>query len=72
MIVQKPMFFMYFVGPAVLFTIDKVVSLSRKRMEISIVRAENLASGIINYRVSLSVSSIVVDAIRCAYTVETN
>ena len=54
MIVQKPMFFMYFVGPAVLFTIDKVVSLSRKRMEISIVRAENLASGIINYRVSLS------------------
>ena len=72
MIVQKPMFFMYFVGPAVLFTIDKVVSLSRKRMEISIVRAENLASGMVNYRVSLSVSSIVVDAIRRAYTVETN
>lgn len=45
MVVQKPMFFMYFVGPAVLFTIDKVVSLSRKRMEISIVRADNLASG---------------------------
>ena len=72
MIVQKPMFFMYFVGPAVLFTIDKVVSLSRKRMEISIVRAENLASGMVNYRVSLSVSSIVVDAIRRAYTVETS
>ncbi|KAH3701179.1 hypothetical protein DPMN_076162 [Dreissena polymorpha] len=45
MIVQKPTFYVYFVGPAILFTIDKMVSLSRKRMEISIVRAENLASG---------------------------
>ncbi|KAL4228920.1 NAD(P)H oxidase [Mactra antiquata] len=46
MIVQKPMFHLYFVGPAILFTIDKMISLSRKRMEISIVRAENLASDV--------------------------
>lgn len=46
MVVQKPMFYIYFVGPAILFTVDKVISLSRKRMEIAIVRAENLASGI--------------------------
>jgi dual oxidase len=45
MIVQKPMFYLYFVGPAIIFTVDKMISLSRKRMEISIVRAENLASG---------------------------
>ncbi|KAH3701164.1 hypothetical protein DPMN_076147 [Dreissena polymorpha] len=45
MIVQKPTFYVYFVGPAILFTIDKMFSLSRKRMEMSIVRAENLASG---------------------------
>lgn len=46
MIVQKPMFYLYFVGPAIIFTVDKMISLSRKRMEISIVRAENLASDI--------------------------
>lgn len=46
MIVQKPQFFVYFIVPAILFTIDKMISLSRKRMEIAVVRAENLASGI--------------------------
>lgn len=46
MVVQKPMFFIYFVGPALLFTIDKMVSLSRKGMEIAIIRAENLASDV--------------------------
>lgn len=45
MVVQKPMFYVYFVGPAIFFTIDKMISLSRKQMEIAIVRAENLASG---------------------------
>ena len=45
MVVQKPMFFIYFIGPALLFAVDKMVSLSRKGIEIAIVRAENLASG---------------------------
>lgn len=46
MVVQKPMFFAYFIVPAVLFIMDKVISLSRKRVEIAIVRAENLASDV--------------------------
>ncbi|XP_067686198.1 dual oxidase 2-like [Haliotis asinina] len=45
-IVQKPLFYAYFVGPAVLFTIDKMVSLSRKKVQISIVRAQNLPSDV--------------------------
>lgn len=68
MIVQKPMFFIYFVGPAVLFTIDKVVSLSRKRMEISIVKAENLASGICNNQQSKRKSRESHHSIRCSFT----
>ena len=44
-IVQKPLFFAYFVGPAIWFTMDKMVSLSRKKTQIGIVRAENLPSG---------------------------
>ncbi|KAL5010355.1 hypothetical protein ScPMuIL_012660 [Solemya velum] len=45
-IVQKPMFFVYFTGPAILFTIDKMISLSRKKTQISIIRAENLQSDV--------------------------
>ncbi|KAL3836734.1 hypothetical protein ACJMK2_022153 [Sinanodonta woodiana] len=45
-IVQKPMFHVYFVGPAILFSIDKMISLSRKRMEICVIRADNLASDV--------------------------
>lgn len=44
-IVQKPLFFAYLVGPAALFMLDKLVSLSRKKTELSIVRAQNLPSG---------------------------
>lgn len=45
-IVQKPMFFAYFVGPAVLFMLDKMVSLSRKKTQLSIIRAMNLPSDV--------------------------
>ncbi|GAB1608543.1 dual oxidase isoform X1 [Argonauta hians] len=45
-VVQKPMFWVYFIGPAILFCIDKVVSLSRKRTEISVIRAEKLPSDV--------------------------
>ena len=44
-IVQKPLFFAYFIGPAVLFAMDKMVSLSRKKSEIIVLRAEKLPSG---------------------------
>ncbi|XP_064597557.1 LOW QUALITY PROTEIN: dual oxidase-like [Liolophura sinensis] len=45
-IVQKPLFFAYFVIPAILLTVDKLVSLSRKKSPISVVRAEHLPSDV--------------------------
>ena len=44
-IVQKPMFFAYFIGPAIIFTIDKMISMSRKKTELDVIRAEKLPSG---------------------------
>lgn len=44
-VVQKPLFFAYFTGPAIWFTVDKVVSLSRKKTKICILKALNLPSG---------------------------
>ncbi|XP_069121720.1 dual oxidase-like [Argopecten irradians] len=46
LIVQKPFFFVYFIIPAILFTIDKIVSLSRKKTEITVMNAEKLDSDI--------------------------
>ncbi|KAK7092277.1 hypothetical protein V1264_008051 [Littorina saxatilis] len=45
-IVQKPLFFAYFLGPAGLYMMDKLVSLSRKKTELSILRAANLPSDV--------------------------
>lgn len=45
-IVQKPLFFAYFVGPAALFMMDKLISLSRKKTELSVLRAQNLPSDV--------------------------
>ena len=45
-VVQKPMFFVYLVGPAVLFMFDKLVSLSRKKTELCILKAQNLPSDV--------------------------
>jgi len=47
-IVQKPLFFVYFIVPAILFTIDKMISMSRKKTEIAVIRAEKLPSGSLN------------------------
>lgn len=44
-IVQKPMFFVYFIVPAILFAMDKMISLSRKKTEIAVLGAEKLPSG---------------------------
>lgn len=46
-IVQKPMFFAYFIGPAILFTVDKMISMSRKKTELNVISAEKLPSGIL-------------------------
>ncbi|KAK3106022.1 hypothetical protein FSP39_011167 [Pinctada imbricata] len=45
-IVQKPMFFVYFIGPAILFTVDKMISLSRKKTQLAVIKAEKLPSDI--------------------------
>ncbi|XP_059143765.1 dual oxidase 1-like [Physella acuta] len=45
-VVQKPMFFAYLTGPAILFTLDKLISLSRKKTEICILKAQNLPSDV--------------------------
>ncbi|XP_048727888.2 dual oxidase-like [Ostrea edulis] len=45
-IVQKPMFFAYFIGPAILFTVDKMISMSRKKTELNVISAEKLPSDI--------------------------
>ncbi|CAH1797386.1 unnamed protein product [Owenia fusiformis] len=44
MLVQPAFFHYFFLGPAILFTLDKLVSVSRNRVEISVVRAELLPS----------------------------
>ena len=48
-VVQDPYFPYYFAGPATLFTFDKLVSLSRKKRKLSIIRTELLPSGMNTY-----------------------
>ncbi|KAH9500299.1 Dual oxidase 2, partial [Bulinus truncatus] len=45
-VVQKPLFFAYLAGPAILFTFDKLVSLSRKKTELCVINAKNLPSDV--------------------------
>ena len=44
-LVQPPFFHYFFLGPFILFTLDKLVSISRKKVEIAVVSAELLPSG---------------------------
>lgn len=44
-LLQAPEFHLYLIGPAVLFTLDKLISMSRKKVEIPVVKAELLPSG---------------------------
>lgn len=45
-VVQEPYFSYYLFGPAVLFTFDKLVSLSRKKCELGVLRVELLPSDV--------------------------
>ncbi|KAK2169349.1 hypothetical protein NP493_1195g00001 [Ridgeia piscesae] len=45
-LLQEPNFSYYFAGPAILFTLDKIVSLSRRKRELTILRMEQLPSDI--------------------------
>lgn len=45
-LIQLPSFYIYFLVPAIIYVGDKLVSLSRKKVEISVVKAELLPSGV--------------------------
>ncbi|XP_028263680.1 dual oxidase 2 isoform X2 [Parambassis ranga] len=45
-LLQEPRFHVYLIPPALLFLLDKLISLSRKKVEIPVVRAELLPSGV--------------------------
>ncbi|XP_062060744.1 dual oxidase 2 [Lepus europaeus] len=45
-LIQLPSFHIYFLVPAIIFGADKLVSLSRKKVEIGVVKAELLPSGV--------------------------
>lgn len=44
-LVQDPLWGWYFIGPLIIFTIDKLISLSRKNLDIVVRKAEILPSG---------------------------
>ncbi|XP_063053867.1 dual oxidase 2 [Engraulis encrasicolus] len=45
-LLQQPRFFIYLIPPGLLFLLDKLISLSRKKVEIPVLRAELLPSGV--------------------------
>ncbi|XP_004709549.1 dual oxidase 2 [Echinops telfairi] len=49
-LVQMPRFHIFFLVPALIYAGDKLVSLSRKKVEISVVKAELLPSGVTHLR----------------------
>ncbi|XP_048812014.1 dual oxidase 2 [Lagopus muta] len=49
-LVQQPRFHIYFIIPALIYGADKLLSLSRKKVEISVVKAELLPSGVTHLR----------------------
>ena len=44
-LIQMPRFHIFFLVPALIYVGDKLVSLSRKKVEISVMKAELLPSG---------------------------
>ncbi|XP_026565713.1 dual oxidase 2 [Pseudonaja textilis] len=47
-LIQQPRFHIYFIIPALIYVADKLISLSRKKVEISVIKAELLPSGVTN------------------------
>ena len=44
-LIQPPFFYYFFLGPLLLFAADQLVSISRRKVEITVVKAELLPSG---------------------------
>ncbi|NXX37946.1 DUOX2 oxidase, partial [Tricholaema leucomelas] len=49
-LIQQPRFHLYFIVPALIYSADKLLSLSRKKVEISVLKAELLPSGVTHLR----------------------
>ncbi|XP_035191640.1 dual oxidase 2-like [Oxyura jamaicensis] len=49
-LVQQPRFHIYFIIPALIYGADKLLSLSRKKVEINVLKAELLPSGVTHLR----------------------
>ncbi|NWU65295.1 DUOX2 oxidase, partial [Pterocles burchelli] len=49
-LIQQPRFHIYFIIPALIYSADKLLSLSRKKVEISVVKAELLPSDVTHLR----------------------
>nr|XP_014343689.1 PREDICTED: dual oxidase 1-like [Latimeria chalumnae] len=45
-LIQQPSFYIYFIPPSLIYLGDKLISLSRKKIEITVVKAELLPSGV--------------------------
>ena len=46
-LVQDPLFGNFFLGPGIVYALDKIVSVSRKKTSVSVVRADMLPSGVV-------------------------
>nr|XP_033776119.1 dual oxidase 1-like [Geotrypetes seraphini] len=49
-LIQEPRFYVYFLIPAIIYVSDSLISLNRKKKEISIIKAELLPSGVTHLR----------------------
>uniref|UniRef100_A0A8C9SSC1 NAD(P)H oxidase (H2O2-forming) n=1 Tax=Scleropages formosus TaxID=113540 RepID=A0A8C9SSC1_SCLFO len=46
-LIQEPQFYIYLIPPGILFLVDKLISLNRKKVEITVLKAELLPSGVL-------------------------
>ncbi|KAM4036443.1 dual oxidase 1-like [Anomaloglossus baeobatrachus] len=45
-LIQQPRFHIFFIAPAIIFVVDKLISLRRKKIEIEVLEAKQLPSGV--------------------------
>ncbi|CAH2273697.1 dual oxidase 2-like [Pelobates cultripes] len=49
-LIQQPRFHIYFIAPAIIYIGDKLISLSRKKIEIEVLQVDRLPSGVTHIR----------------------
>lgn len=60
-LIQEPRFYIYLIPPGLLFLLDKLISLSRKKVEIPVLRAELLPSGDILLKITRKTCAMIFD-----------